>query len=465
MLFHSWPFVVLLLLTLGTCSAIPPKSRWLVLLVSSLVFYGWWRVDYLALMLLTAMSCYVAAIVIEGAREEWKRRAAMVAVVTTNVAILGLFKYWGLFAELVNALSTTGLRPELGLLLPVGISFYTFQSIGYAIDVYRRKVSAERNPARFLLFVSFFPQLVAGPIERSTRLLPALRKPIVFTAAGFRFGLWLMVWGFFKKLVIADRAALFADNGFDHVSDCGGAVLIFSIYAFAIQIYCDFSAYSDIASGTARLFGIRLMRNFDRPYGSESLREFWTRWHISLSTWFRDYLYFPLGGNRVGPIRWTMNIMFVFAVSGLWHGAAWTFLWWGLLHGFAIVCEHLWKPLPRLFRWLITIHIVLLGWVLFRSDSLASASQVLGRIASEPISLAGFRPSDSNGLDVVILAIAIAWLFAVERPLATNLRCSAISWMGGKKRQWTTPVVAITCFLVLNFGLFSNPSRFIYFQF
>jgi len=465
MLFHSWPFVALLLVTLAICTIVPAKSRWVVLLASSMVFYGWWRIDYLTLMLLTAMSCYVSAIVIERAHQDWNRRAALIAVLVVNITVLGVFKYWGLFAEIVNVITASGVRPELGLLLPVGISFYTFQSVGYAIDVYRRKVAAERNPFRFILFVSFFPQLVAGPIERAARLLPALRAPIVFSSAGFRFGLWLMAWGFFKKLVIADRAALYVDNGFNNPMECGGAVLLLSMYAFAIQIYCDFSGYSDIATGTARLFGIRLMRNFDRPYGAVSLREFWSRWHISLSTWFRDYLYVPLGGNRVGAIHWAANVLLVFAVSGLWHGAAWTFLWWGLLHGVAVVTERLWKPLPRIFRWLITIHIVVIAWALFRSNSLFDAQQIVARIVSHPFSFARFRPADTNGLDAVILSLAIGWLCVVERPLATHLRFRVTSWVGNKNGHWTIAIVTITCFLLLNFGLFSNPARFIYFQF
>ncbi|MGV3483595.1 MAG: MBOAT family O-acyltransferase [Planctomycetaceae bacterium] len=465
MLFHSWPFIFLLLATLAGCVVIAPSRRWYLLLVSSLVFYGWWRVDYLSLMLLTATSCYLAGLAIESTRVAWKRRTAMTAVVAVNIAVLTLFKYWGLLAELINTLTATGLRPELGWLLPVGISFYTFQSIGYTVDVYRGKVKAERNAARFLLFVSFFPQLVAGPIERASRLLPALRAPIHFTAVGFRFGLWMMLWGFFKKLVIADRAAIFADHGFDRPDGCGGLTLIFATYAFAIQIYCDFSAYSDIASGTARLFGIPLMRNFDRPYSAISLREFWARWHISLSTWFRDYVYLPLGGNRHGTTRRSLNLLIVFALSGLWHGPSWTFLWWGIMHACGRLAEHLWHPLPKSLRWVITFHFVVLGWVLFRSPSIDHAWQILTTVLQQPFSLEGFRPPDSSGLELPVLGLAMGWLWLIEQPLRRELHWSVRSWMGGRARRWALPAVLITGFLLLNFGLFSERSRFIYFQF
>ncbi len=470
MLFHSWPFVILVIVTLLACLFVGLKKRWILLLIASLIFYGWWRVDYLGLMLLTVASCYIAAIAIERSEYPWQRQWLLGGVIAINLLVLAIFKYLGLFVDLLNSIAFSQLRPEWGLLLPVGISFYTFQSIGYAVDVYRGKVKAEYNPARLLLFVSFFPQLVAGPIERATRLMHELRQPIQFSREGFRFGLWMILWGFFKKLVIADRAALFVNHGFDSQDDLGGAVLLFSVYAFAIQIYCDFSAYSDIAIGTARLFGIRLMRNFNRPYSAKSLREFWQRWHISLSTWFRDYVYLPLGGNRTGhsrggTIRWALNILIVFALSGLWHGAAWTFLSWGLLHGFGLLLERGWRNFPVSLKWLGTIHIVLLSWILFRAASLAESIQMVEAILANPLSVYGWRPEAANGLDLPILIIAIGWLYWVERPFAAEATWTVQNWVGGRMRAWTPWVILGTLFLCLNAGLFRSPIQFIYFQF
>ncbi len=475
MLFHSWPFVVLLALTLTVCGFVRPLHRWVVLLISSLVFYGWWRIDYLGLMLLTAASCYLAAVVIDRSATMRTRRGAMILAIAINLLVLGLFKYLGLFVDLYNSLAATNLRPSLGLLLPVGISFYTFQSIGYVVDVFRGQVRAERNPARLLLFVSFFPQLVAGPIERAPRLLRQLAEPIILNAAGFRFGLWLILWGFFKKLVIADRAALFANNGFDYADQRGGLVLGFAILAFAIQIYCDFSAYSDIAIGTARLFGIRLRQNFNRPYAARSLQEFWQRWHISLSTWFRDYVYVPLGGNQTGALRWCFSIIVVFGLSGLWHGAAWTFLFWGLLHGVGLIAERFWITQGSLTRYTTlrsrplfraaAMIVVLLGWVLFRSHTIGDAANMLQQSARNPFSLTGFRPDLASGLDFPWLVLGIIWLWVIERPFDADAKWRVDSWVGGKSRAATPWMICITLLMLLNLGMFNNPTQFIYFQF
>jgi D-alanyl-lipoteichoic acid acyltransferase DltB (MBOAT superfamily) len=360
------------------------------------------------------------------------------------------------------------------VLLPVGISFYTFQAIGYLIDVSRGTLRAETNPLRTTLFVSFFPQLVAGPIERAKNLMPALSGEIRFRWRNFRIGGWLILWGLFKKLVIADRLSMLVDAAYSTPDQHSAIFLLLATYAFAFQIYCDFSAYSDIAIGSAKLFGIDLMQNFRLPYFSASLREFWARWHISLSTWFRDYLYLPLGGSRCGWLAWSRNILVVFLVSGLWHGAAWTFVIWGLIHGAGLLFEaslaralsasgienKLKHPSLHLLRIALTFHIVLASWVFFRAESLTDATIILAKvpqIGNEALAL----PSVFNNLDLAVVSIALIWMLAIEAYCRGNMRL----FFGIRKRWLRQTLVLSTLLLLLNFGLFSNPAQFVYFQF
>ncbi|RMF37131.1 MAG: MBOAT family protein, partial [Planctomycetota bacterium] len=339
MLFHSLEYAALLLGCAILCTLLPRDRRWIVLLAASGIFYAAWRIEYYALLLLTAASCHLAARRIADSADSATRWRWMFLAVGLNVGILFLFKYYGLFAGTAAAWTGWALPLDLGFLLPVGISFYTFQAIGYVADVYARRIEPERSLWRTVLFVSFFPQLVAGPIERAGRLLPALRRPVIVRWSNIRVGAWMFLWGLFKKVVIADRLALLVDAVFDDVSGQAPAMAVAAVIAFWFQIYCDFSGYTDMARGSARMFGIDLMQNFRVPYLATSLHDFWSRWHISLSTWFRDYVYIPLGGNRVPPVRWAVNILVVFAVSGLWHGANWTYLIWGVLHGAALIAE------------------------------------------------------------------------------------------------------------------------------
>ncbi|MCE7945771.1 MAG: MBOAT family protein, partial [Chlorobi bacterium CHB1] len=300
MLFHSLEFIIFFPVVVAIYFLAPLRFRQFFLLLASYYFYMCWKAEYAVLILLSTGIDYVAA--------------------------LHMHKTSGrgnIFYEF----------PLFDILLPVGISFYTFQTLSYTIDVYRSEKTPERNFIKFALYVTFFPQLVAGPIERSTRLLPQFDHEHKFDANRVVSGLRLMLWGFFKKLVIADRLALYVNEVYNNPADYTGLPVIIATYFFAFQIYCDFSAYSDIAIGAARVLGFDLMKNFRQPYLAQSIGEFWKRWHISLSTWFRDYLYIPLGGNRVSRLRWYVNLMAVFLISGLWHGANWTFVVWGALHG------------------------------------------------------------------------------------------------------------------------------------
>jgi alginate O-acetyltransferase complex protein AlgI len=338
MLFNSLQFVFFFPLVVAVFFATPKRFRWVLLLAASYYFYAAWRPEYLVLIFASTVVDYVAGRGMGRFRAPGARKALMLTSIITNLGILFGFKYLSFFNESVRAvLNQFNIfygAPAFDILLPVGISFYTFQSLSYTIDVYRGVTPPQRHFGIFALYVSFFPQLVAGPIERSYRLMPQFFQHRGFTQEGFASGLRLMLWGFFMKIVIADRLAIYVDQVYGDPSLYGGTTLLVATYFFAFQIFCDFAGYSAIAIGAARVLGYDLMENFRRPYFAASIREFWGRWHISLSTWFRDYVYVPLGGNRVDTTaRWYANLLIVFVVSGLWHGAAWTFVVWGALHG------------------------------------------------------------------------------------------------------------------------------------
>jgi alginate O-acetyltransferase complex protein AlgI len=346
MFFNSLEFVIFFPLVVFAYFALPYKWRWSLLLLASYYFYMCWRPEYIILIIASTLIDYFAGLRM-GQVNKKKRKKYLILSLCTNLGLLFAFKYFNFFN---NSLQATFNQfnlfynvPAFSVLLPVGISFYTFQTLSYSIDVYRGDREPERHLGIFALYVAFFPQLVAGPIERSTHLLPQFYEKHNVDYVRITNGLKLMTWGFFKKLVIADRLAIYVNQVYNAPGDFHGAHIWIATYFFAIQIFCDFSGYSDIAIGAAEIMGYRFMKNFRRPYLAQSIAEFWKRWHISLSTWFRDYLYIPLGGNRVGKWRWYYNLFVVFMVSGLWHGANWTFVVWGALHGlylvFAIVTQ------------------------------------------------------------------------------------------------------------------------------
>ena len=400
MLFNSLEFIIFFPIVVAAYFALNQKYRWILLLIASYYFYMAWNYKYIILILISTTIDYFAGINIHKSNDTRLRKFLLIISLSANLGLLFFFKYFNFFGDSINVLfSKFNIFynvPAYHYLLPVGISFYTFQTMSYTIDVYKGKQTPERHFGRFALFVSFFPQLVAGPIERSVNLLPQFRKHHVFDYERVKNGILLMVWGFFKKVVIADRLAEYVNMVYNHPHDFGGLHNIVATFFFSFQIYCDFSGYSDIAIGSALIMGYSLMTNFRRPYLSMSIREFWQRWHISLSTWFRDYVYIPLGGNRVVKWRWYYNLFITFLVSGLWHGAEWTFVIWGALHGFYLIFAIWTNGLrekfnrfiglmkhPRLYKTvqvLVTFVLVYFSWIFFRANNMSDALLFIRRM-------------------------------------------------------------------------------------
>jgi D-alanyl-lipoteichoic acid acyltransferase DltB (MBOAT superfamily) len=410
--FNSWQFLVFFPVIWGLYLLFASRLRHngltqALLLASSLFFYACWNPVYLILMLFSIAVTWATGMLMEG-KTPPRKKLVLAASLVLNLAVLFFFKYYNFCASMVNSLfvgSTPRLLPAFNVLLPVGISFYTFQALGYSIDVYRGTVQAERNFVSYALFVSFFPQLVAGPIERTANLLPQFKTDYRFDYDRVTSGLRLAAWGMFKKIVISDRVAVYVNAVYGSPGVYPASTLALATFLFAFQIYCDFSGYSDIAIGTARILGFRLMVNFRQPYFSASISEFWRRWHISLSTWLKDYVYIPLGGNRKGALRRNINLIITFFLSGLWHGAAWRFVVWGLLHGIFQVVERFLGLSDRVagkittLRRVATFLVVCLAWVFFRAANLSDAFFILKKFSSLPAELAGYvRQLPQTGL-------------------------------------------------------------------
>ena len=411
------------------------------------------------------------------------RKLFLVFSLTSNLGILFLFKYFNFFAESWALISGNNFN-ALALVLPMGISFYTFQTLSYTIDVYRGHRESERHLGYFALYVTFFPQLVAGPIERSTKLLPELKKVNKYDYPRVVAGLKLMTWGFFKKLVIADNLAVAVNHVYGDVGNMSALTLLIATVFFAYQIYCDFSGYSDIAIGTAKIMGIDLMENFKRPYFAKSIKEFWSRWHISLSTWFRDYLYIPLGGSRKSKVRTYINVFLVFLISGLWHGAAWTFVIWGAIHGFYQMYESatfkirnkIWQKsklentnIQFLVKWIFTMGIVLLSWVFFRANSVNDALTILNSIFSETLNLSILSNIRSNIVATAIgpyrLIVVLAAIIVLEiNNLIEEKHSYGILDLFNKKPVFRWAIYYGIVFWIVIFGSFGQ-AEFIYFQF
>ena len=391
MLFNSWAFLLFFLVVLLIVWRLDHPRQNLFLLAASYFFYGCWDWRFLGLLLFTTTVDYFCALKIETSKNPRPSKRFLLISLVTNVAVLGFFKYFNFFMGSIAQM--TGMEYSVWkILLPVGISFYTFQSMSYTMDVFRGHVKPMRKFSDYALYVSFFPQLVAGPIERSTALLPQILSPRQMTRQGFQEGLYRVVLGFVKKIFIADNLAPIVNMLFAKTDPLTGWETLLAVYAFSFQIYADFSGYTDIARGTARLLGFRLRLNFDLPYFSRSPREFWRRWHISLSTWLRDYLYIPLGGSRQGEFRTSLNLLTTMVLGGLWHGASWTFVVWGGYHGTLLIFQRLWnRCFPtvkrqlghvdlRMRAWLQMIgmfHLAGLGWLFFRAESLHQVGRFL----------------------------------------------------------------------------------------
>lgn len=487
--FNSIEFLIFLPIVVILYFALPQRYRWAMLLVASLYFYMSWSPDLLLLILFTIFVSFFASHGIARTESKAKKRLLLTLTLVSCLGVLFFFKYYNFLADsVVSVLQHFALPIEdmsLQLLLPVGISFYTFQTLSYVIDVYRGSIEPERHFGYYALFVVFFPQLVAGPIERPDNLMPQLHEHHTPKWSDFSAGCSKMFIGFFKKVVVADGIAVFVNAVYNDPTSTTGFGVVLASMLFAFQIYCDFAGYTDIAIGAARLLGIHLMQNFNRPYIAQSIKEFWSRWHISLSTWFRDYLYIPLGGNRCSRPRHLWNLFFVFFVSGLWHGAAWTFVIWGAMHGIyqvlgillrkprAVLCHML--HIPTDARWvavvrcLFTYILVCFSWIFFRANSMKDLGVLLKTLFTD-WSLA---PSywigtlDDMGFTLITGLITVVSLILLQRLDSFGLsdgedtlcgatprsayRCSCIIW-----------IIAIAWLVVL---AGDGTSAFIYFQF
>lgn len=478
MLFNSIDFALFLPVVFFIYWFLTQKSlrlQNLFLVLASYLFYGWWDWRFLSLILFSTVVDYFVGLALGSEEKQSRRKSLLWISITVNLGFLGFFKYYNFFLEnFVAAFTFFGAEISAGSLqvvLPVGISFYTFQTLSYTIDIYRGKMKPTKSFIDLAAFVSFFPQLVAGPIERATNLLPQFQKKRVFNATEATDGMRQILWGLFKKIVIADNCAVHANYIFANSSEMDGSMLLLGALFFTFQIYGDFSGYSDIAIGTARLFGFRLMRNFAFPYFSRDIAEFWRRWHISLSTWFRDYLYIPIGGSRGGTWMKVRNTFIIFIVSGFWHGANWTFIVWGALNALyflpllltnrnrsnmEIVAQGGWIPsFKELVQMVITFWLTVLAWVFFRAESVTHAIEYLAGIFSSTF----FTVPDLSGMRLILIFILLFMVF---------------EWFGREREHaldyitsYSKPVRYIAYYLLIMFlFLFSGTQQeFIYFQF
>jgi alginate O-acetyltransferase complex protein AlgI len=486
MLFNSADYalflpLVLLVYLLLRRAGLRAQNAWMLL--AAYVFYGWWDWRFLGLLFGTTLNDYLVGIGLDKTERPEHRRLLILLSIVVNLGVLGFFKYYNFFvSSFIDAFAGIGVHleaPTLKVILPVGISFYTFQALTYTIAVYRREMPATRDAIGFFAYVSFFPQLVAGPIERARHLLPQFFIPRVIEPEAFASGLRQMLWGFFCKLVVADNCATVVNSIFAHPVPLPGSLALLGSVLFAFQIYADFSGYSHIALGTARLFGFELMQNFATPYFSQSHPEFWRRWHISLSSWFRDYVYIPLGGNRTSKPRQAFNLLVTFTLSGLWHGANWTFIVWGVLNGLYVIPRvFIGEPLARFagssnffvrvpmvaFRVLLTFALTVLAWIFFRSSTISGAWAVIREIASPTLFRNPVTELRSFGLltTTVYAGLAIAFLLGMEwwqrdkrYALELSERATLVTW----------PACVLVFVLTLFFRYTGASLDFIYFQF
>ena len=479
MLFNSIEFFVFLpivYLLYWYASLKNIKAQNVILLIASYFFYGWWDWRFLFLIAFSSLVDFSIGLLLERQQTTSKRKWLLATSLIVNLGLLGVFKYYNFFAEnLMAAFTLLGTRPSLStlnIILPIGISFYTFQTLSYTIDVYRKKLQPSQDPIAFFAYVSFFPQLVAGPIERATNLLPQFSEPRKQDMHRSMDGLRQILWGLFKKVVLADNCAIYVNDIFANYTDYSASTLLLGAVFFAFQIYGDFSGYSDIAIGTARLFGFNLMRNFAFPYFSRDIAEFWRRWHISLSTWFRDYLYIPLGGSRGSTWIRVRNTFAIFLVSGFWHGANWTFLFWGFLHALfflplllfdknrkhveSITHDGYVPNIKTIFKMVSTFLLVSLAWIFFRAENISQGFLYLSGI---------FSTSLFQIPEVFPIGVCLIILLAVVTEWKQRHHQHGLHFLGEKKIpeffRWS--FFYFLLYLILVFK--DNPQEFIYFQF
>jgi len=472
MLFNSFEFLVFFIIVYGLYLVLPHRWQNRMLLVASYVFYGWWDWRFLSLIFISTLLDYICGLKIEAADSKQRKKIFLIASLVGNLGLLGFFKYFNFFVgsaqELIRAFGGNPQTWHLNIILPVGISFYTFQTLSYTIDVYRGEMKPTRRFFDFALYVAFFPQLVAGPIERARDLLPQILNPRIVRWPQVKEGLFLIYWGLFEKMFVAGLMAQIADSVFAVNGSQNGAFVLIALYSFAFQIFCDFDAYSNIARGLAKCMGVDIMVNFNLPYVSRNPKEFWQRWHISLSTWLRDYLYIPLGGNHGGAWLTAWNLMITMLLGGLWHGANWTFVAWGFFHGTLLVLYRFWpaalkpgvvfgkiRPALSFVSWLIFFHLTMIGWLLFRAGSLSQAGQMFYDIVAP---WQCNREADLLLLKFIAVGLPL-WLVQAAQARKGDL-------MIVFKQHWAvqTVIYAFWAYLIIGWGIM-RPEEFIYFQF
>ena len=484
MTFNSWEFLIFYPIVALLYFLLPKKAKWIMLLIASYYFYAFYQADLLFLIVGTTFISWLASNIIAKTENKTVRKIWLAVTLVVCLGVLFFYKYFDFLADsvvsIINLLGGEAPPVVLNLILPVGISFYTFQTLSYVIDVYRGDVETEKNFFFYALFVSFFPQLVAGPIERPDNLIPQLKNPKKFNSEDAIKGSKHMLVGFFKKICVADVISVYVNAIYNSPEDANGLGVIIATALFAVQIYCDFSGYTDIAIGCARMMGIKLMKNFDHPYTSTTIKEFWARWHISLSSWFKDYLYIPLGGNRCSKARHLFNVFVVFTVSGLWHGANWTYVIWGALHGFyqivgnltikprnALVAKCGFDPKHPAVIWVrrvITFVLVCFAWLFFRANTPSDAFYLVGRLftgwenVGETFKLMGLTP-----VAILLTVFSILTLVIIDRmltyddgPDGSAVLCSRGSFV------YYVWIVVLCWTLLLSKNM---ESSFIYFQF
>lgn len=483
MLFNSFDFLLFFPVVTVLFYLLKHKYRWMLLLAASCYFYMYFIPVYILILFVTIIVDYYAGILIESEDRPKQRKLFLLASIIANVGILAIFKYYNFFLDNINYVGTyfnghpTAIRC-LGIALPIGLSFHTFQAMSYTFEVYYGRQKAERKFGYYALYVMFYPQLVAGPIERPQNVLHQFHEEKKYKYENVRDGLLLMIWGFFKKIVVADNISVMVDLAYAKPEQQSGLTLLLATYLFAIQIYCDFSGYSDIAIGAAKTMGYNLMENFRTPYMSTSIKEFWNRWHISLSTWFKDYVYIPLGGNRVKLPRVTLNIMIVFMLSGIWHGANWNFLIWGFLHGIYLIIalqkDKLFESfnvrenaVTKAINMFVTFHLVLFAWIFFRAATFTEASTIIQSIVQTKFGLQHLIDSldvfsiGKKNIGRTLFLFALVATFALIDPKMDKIIKNKIII---KNYVHKYIIYSLVVSAIILFGYFGD-INFIYFQF